>query len=656
MTRKFCLALALLNLTHGPLRAQQSNVIQAETRVVLVDTIVTGKKGEYIRDLTAKDFKVWEDNKEQTIKNVSLESPGSSAGSSGAQPRYLVLFVDSAAIEAGDAIQVQRSVSSFIDANVGPNRMMSVVNYNGALQVAQKFTDDAGRLKDALKAVSSSGGARGATSAAADLRARDMLRSLSDLSRNLNSLPGRKILVLLTGGITPSTDQKALATSTIEAANMSGVAIYPIDVRPVSVARSGSGVSTADADVDPRADTGAFGGGGGRRGGGGGGPQGAQDRSTDVGCVASRLSKAACQDQGSQEILYALGNGTGGFLIKNSSDMVGKLPEIGKEQDQYYVLSYTPPESKEGSCHTLKVKVDRGGTSVRSRSNYCTVKPLDLLAGTTTGKELESRAAGSDKGSIAASMQLPYFYSASGVTRVNLAMEITPDALKFENQKGKLHAEINLLGIASTPDGGVGARFSDALKLDSDSPAQAATLKGKPVHYEKEFKIAPGKYSFTMVFSSGNANFGKLEMPLVVDAWKPEALALSGLVLSREVHPAGDVDLGLAGALAGDHTPLITGDVQVIPSGSIQFTRAEPAYFYFELYVPNSGIVGGHIQILDRKTGEAKWDSGRIRLDSPHQGGTIPVDTLGAGSYQLEVAAGDYVDTQVKRVADFEIK
>ena len=29
------------------------------------------------------------------------------------------------------------------------------------------------------------------------------------------------------------------------------------------------------------------------------------------------------------------------------------------------------------------------------------------------------------------------------------------------------------------------------------------------MHYEKEFKIAPGKYSFTLVFGVGGANFGK---------------------------------------------------------------------------------------------------------------------------------------------------
>ncbi len=49
-------------------------VIRSETRVVLVDAVVTNKKGEYVHDLTAKDFKVWEDNKEQTIKQLLLRS------------------------------------------------------------------------------------------------------------------------------------------------------------------------------------------------------------------------------------------------------------------------------------------------------------------------------------------------------------------------------------------------------------------------------------------------------------------------------------------------------------------------------------------------------------------------------------------------------
>ena len=69
--------------------AGDATTIRKETRLVLVDTVVTDKKGNYIRDLTAKDFRVWEDNKEQPIKSFSFEKD---AAPDQAQPRYLVLF------------------------------------------------------------------------------------------------------------------------------------------------------------------------------------------------------------------------------------------------------------------------------------------------------------------------------------------------------------------------------------------------------------------------------------------------------------------------------------------------------------------------------------------------------------------------------------
>lgn len=619
---RFVLRLVAL-LAGTALWAQQSNVIKTETRVVLVDTIVTGKNGDYVGDLTAKDFKVWEDNTEQTLTNVSLEK----ASSASASTRYLVLFFDSAGIQSGDSVQVRRSVASFIDANVGPNRLMSVVDYNGGLRVAQKFTDNAGRLKDAVNTISSAGGGRDTTSAAADLRTRDMLRTLTDLSKSLSALPGRKILVLLTGMIAPSSDQRFVLGATLEAANMAGVAIYPIDARPASSSRiAGKGLMTAEASgpQDPGDSPAPSARTRGRT------PPGPQEQAADA--------RANAQDPGSQEILYALANGTGGFVIKDSSAMVGELPEIGKEQDQYYVLSYTPPDSKEGSCHTLKVKVDRPRTSVRARTNYCTVKPLDLLAGTSTAKDLETRAAASQTGNIAASMQLPYFYDASGAARVTVVMEIRPD---------KPHAEINLLGIAATPDGAVAARFSDVVKLSIDDPK--SDQKGKPVHYEKQFKIAPGRYNFTIAFGSGNASFGKSEMPLTVDPYKPGEVMLSGVVLSREVHPASELDLGLATALMGGSQSLVVDGMQVVPSASTQFKKSEPAFFYFEVYGPNP--VGAHIRFLDRKTGELKWDSGQVNL-TPRQGGTIPTGALAPGPYELEIVT----DTGVKRTADFDIE
>ena len=44
-------------------------VIRSESRLVRVDAIVTDKKGNYVTDLTADDFKVFEDNKQQKVNS-----------------------------------------------------------------------------------------------------------------------------------------------------------------------------------------------------------------------------------------------------------------------------------------------------------------------------------------------------------------------------------------------------------------------------------------------------------------------------------------------------------------------------------------------------------------------------------------------------------
>jgi hypothetical protein len=343
-------------------------------------------------------------------------------------------------------------------------------------------------------------------------------------------------------------------------------------------------------------------------------------------------------------------------MITNSNDLLGGLQRIAAEEDAYYLLSYTPPESKEGKCHTLRVKVDRGGTKIRARNSYCTSKPQDLLAGTIAGQDLEKRAAAAELGNMTALVALPYFYTAPNVARVHVAMEMAPGAVKFENQKGKLHAEINLLGIASAPDGSVQARFSDTLKFDFDNEAQIREWRTKPIHYEKEFRIAPGPYSFTLA-----SDLGKTTMPLLVDSWTPGKLALSSIVLSRETHPAADLGLG---TLTVSRTPLVAEGTQVVPSGSTQFRRAEAGWFYFEVYDSDPSSVRIRVRVLDKSTGQSRWDSGTTTLPIPADGGKpslsassrLPFDLLTAGSYQLEITASDSTGAMAARTTNFELE
>src|SRR5277367_2846758 len=110
-----------------PLPADPNNVLKVETNVVLVDAVVTDKKGNYVRDLKQKDFKVWEDNKEQSIKSFSFEADPASPLNN--QPRYMVLFFDNSTMNFGEQAQARKAAVSFIDTNAGPNRQMAIVNY-----------------------------------------------------------------------------------------------------------------------------------------------------------------------------------------------------------------------------------------------------------------------------------------------------------------------------------------------------------------------------------------------------------------------------------------------------------------------------------------------------------------------------------------------
>jgi VWFA-related protein len=226
----------LLPLAAGSMWAQQNTVLRTETRVVLVDAIVTGKNGAYVRDLTAKDFRVWEDNKEQVLTSVTFESAGTA-------PAALVLFFDQTSMDVTDQAALRQAASGFIDAHAGPNRKMAVVTFDGRLRIGQNFTDNARRLKDALPRPSASGVANpefGTVLPPVDVPlgnagGRNMISALGNLGENLGALPGRKIVVLFAGRLSSSASQRSAMSKAIEECNRSGVAIYPVDVRPVFV-------------------------------------------------------------------------------------------------------------------------------------------------------------------------------------------------------------------------------------------------------------------------------------------------------------------------------------------------------------------------------------------------------------------------------------
>ena len=743
-------------------------VIKAETRLVLVDTIVTDKKGNYIGDLAQKDFRVWEDNKEQEIKSFSNEA---SAGPNAPdQKHYLVLFFDNSTMDMSDQARAREAAGKFIAANAGPNRLMAIAEFTGITRVAQNFTADADRLKKVVANIKSSSvdpNAQGTVEVAslgmpnlfnaeADFGQRSVLLALRTMAKNLSNVPGRKSLIFLTSGFPLDPELQSELTATVDSCNKANVAVYPIDVRGLVVlspaaATSGPGarlrapvlhhsaqlqaatwkVRAADGRTHHarlvRVQRGGGGGGGGGVGGGGGGGHpggggggvgagggtsggggkggsgstgggnsgntggagGSRGGGGTTGGGVSNFNNASFYNNPynqprmivpqfppsastNQQILYQLADGTGGFVIVNTNDLLAGLERIGREQTQYYSLGYTPTVSSEGSCHTLKVKVDRGGTIVRSRSGYCNVRAVDLLAGKPVEKDLENRVKGSQAGNVSATMAAPFFYTSANTARVNLAIEIPSTSIKFDKVKGKQHAEVNVLGIAYKADGSVAARFSDNVNLDLDGKKEVQEFQKKPLHYENQFEVASGQYTLKVAFSSSGDAFGKVDVPLTVDPYDGKQFSLSGIALSRDVHRVSDLSSGLDDVLLSDHTPLVVQGMQVVPTGGTHFDKTDTAVLYFEVYEPlmvNTPTtplkVGVAYVVTDRKSGEKKVDnSGLIDLQASAKTGNpviplgfrIPVDKLPPGAYRAELKAMDSAgNTSKPRVVEFDV-
>jgi VWFA-related protein len=727
--------------------ADTGAVIRTETKLVLVDAVVTDKKGNYLHDLEAKDFHVFEDNKEQQIKSFSFEA--GSASPSNPQKHYLVLFFDNSTMDFGSQSLARQAATKFIDTNGGPNRMMAIVNFGGALQIAQNFTEDTQRLKNVVNGIKFSAVAPNASDAnapqlsaqMASFGARDVLYALKDLAKSLSSIPARKTVILITGGFPLSPEVMSEATAAISACNKANVAIYPIDVRglvaggpqallnaPTRGVASNGGVGSevrfVPASYSPGGMAffmpqhsgggtsgggapGAGGGAGGHPGGtSGGAPGGGTPGGTTGGSSPGGSRGAGSTNPGgtgtmnpfgtnspwsnpsnqsrmiipklpeststNQNIMFMLAQGTGGFVIHETNDLIGGMEKIGKEQNEYYILGYTPPESEEGSCHVLRVKMERGGTEVRFRTGYCNSRPQDLLAGNSTEKDLETRAAAAQAGNVSASMQLPYFYTAPNVARVNVAMEIATENVKFEKQKGKFHATVNVLGLAYLPDGSVGARFSDSVKLDFDDKKQMEAFKEHPMHYENQFDVASGKYNLKVVFASSGESFGKVEMPLGIDPYDAKQFSMSSVALSKEVRKASDLGTGLDALLLEDRVPLIADGMQLVPYGSNSFKKTDLAAFYIELYEPllvtgdpkAPPVVAFQLRVLDGKTGEQKEDTGLMRVTLPTQAGSptvpvgakIPTASLAPGAYKVEIKAMDNAGKEFKRTTDIQIE
>lgn len=259
MFKKLIVSIALAT----PVFAQQPQFDEkVDVNLVMLDAIVTDKRGNQILGLDKDDFIVTEDGNTQAIDSVEyftnrqlLSSPENRAAFKVERiraDRYYIFFFD----KPPDAqlfdrlVLARRAVGEFIEKRMQPGDMVAIVAHDVRLKVLSDFTTDKKQLKRAIEesATFSRGLTRASTEGPSLLRnmSTDMVESTGTVYQALRSLAeavrpihARKELVLFSVGIVEPGEQIqdgiAIGESRyydpmIRSLNQANVAVHPINL------------------------------------------------------------------------------------------------------------------------------------------------------------------------------------------------------------------------------------------------------------------------------------------------------------------------------------------------------------------------------------------------------------------------------------------
>lgn len=320
----------------GPEEVEAGDVIRVNTTLVTIPVSVMDRSGRYVPNLRKEDFRLWEDSVEQSVAFFSSVD----------KPFSLVLMIDTSGSTRLRLDDIQDAAITFVNQLRQDDRVM-VVSFDDKVRVLSEFTSDRYRLRDAIRQTQPGNGTR--------------LYDAVDLVMNqrLNSLSGRKAIVLFTDGVDTTSRHSSYANNVRDAEELDAL-IYPVQYDTyVDQGSGGSGSRrwpNSNADILGQILGGVFGNGGGnsRRGGGG---IGTSKREYEV---ANRYL---------QELATRTGART--YQGDSTQNLATAFANIAEELRRQYSLGYYPKsQSQAGQRRQIRVRVNQPNLAVRTRDTY----------------------------------------------------------------------------------------------------------------------------------------------------------------------------------------------------------------------------------------------------------------------------------------------
>jgi VWFA-related protein len=296
-----------------------SDVVKVETDLVTIPVSVYDRNGLYIPGLLAKDFRIFEDGKEQQIAYFGTSD----------KPFTVVLLLDTSPSTSYKIEEIRAAARAFVD-QLKPADQVLVISFDSGVHVHGEMTSDRQAIYRSIDKANFGGGT-----------------SLYDavdvaLRKQLAKIDGRKAIVLFTDGV--DTSSRRSYDFTLDEAEESESLIFPIYYNTFFDTQSDGGLGTINGGMIPK------------------------------------VNNSVVRGTSSEE--YALGRRyledlaayTGGRVFRPESTpggLTAAFEGIAEELRRQYNIGYIPTdEGKPGQRKQIKVRVSRPNLVVRNRDSY----------------------------------------------------------------------------------------------------------------------------------------------------------------------------------------------------------------------------------------------------------------------------------------------
>jgi VWFA-related protein len=651
---KFCAVLMVLVLLGSYLHAQQTDyAFHAETELVLVNVTVRDKTGKLVLDLKPEDFQIKEDGKPQKVVSFDVEntdavpamdvaqakpfdaSPAPALNSGGPQAaaaiefkdrRLIVLFFDLSGMEPDEIDHSVGAAQNYVDKQMAPADLVSVVSLGSSLQVNQDFTSDHDLLKKALQSLNpgagqgfeegSTGTTEGTPDTGGSFTADDTeynifntdrrLEALRSVAERLSHVQQKKSLIYFSSGIdrTGIENQSELRAAT-NAAVRANLSFYTMDIRGLQALVAG------------------------------GEAQNASLRGTSPYSGQSTLN-ALNSNFTTQETLVTLAADTGGRAFLDSNDFSKVFKGVQEDTSTYYVLGYhsTNP-ARDGRYRRITVSLNRPGVKIEFRRGY--YAPADYKHSTQEDRE---RQLEEELNSDLPATDLP-LYLAAGYFRIGenkffvpISLAVPGSQIPFSSTSNQDKATLDVIGMALDSNKRQVGDMRDTVKLAVNTSAE---VRRKNVQYDSGFILLAGKYHLKFVVRENQSGrMGSFETDVDIPDLKTQPLKISSVVLANQIQPAKKNH--------SNNDPLIRDGSELIPSVTHVFSTGQHLYLYFEIYDPGHESRGNDKPKSARDSGirlltNIAFFQGKVKAyESPLQEvKELNAQDRGAAVFQLDV-------------------